>query len=92
MFQTKIVEKITVCDKKNPPKNRAVYEAMLILKFWKQKGRRRQLNTAQKKCDCTPDKAKHKQSEYVIFIASLRRQSLHESVSMLRHTFIACLD
>ena len=40
---------------------------------------------------CWISKATNPHSEYVILIAFPQRQWLHESASMLRHTYIACL-
>jgi hypothetical protein len=41
---------------------------------------------------CWLPKAANTHSEYVIFTAFARQQWLHESASMLPHTYIACPD
>jgi hypothetical protein len=40
---------------------------------------------------CWVTKATNTHSEYVILIAFLRQQWLHERASVLRYTYIACL-
>ena len=40
--------------------------------------------------ECWIPKATNTHSEYVILIAFLRQQGLHERTSVLRYTYIAC--
>jgi len=41
---------------------------------------------------CWIPKSTNTHSEYIIFNAFTLQQQLHESASMLRYTYIACLD
>jgi hypothetical protein len=68
--------------------NRAVYEIM-----WKvivQRGRP-QITILGMGIACWIPKATNAHSQYVTLIAFPLQQSLHESASMLRYTYIACL-
>ena len=68
--------------------NRAFYEIT-----WKnivQRGRP-QMTIWRKRVACCVPKATTTHSQYVIFIAFLQQQWLHERVLMLRYVYIACL-
>jgi len=68
--------------------NSAVYEIM-----WEnivERGRP-QMTIWRMRIACCATKAINTHSEYVIFIAFLLQQWLHERASMLRYTYVACL-
>ena len=74
------------------PESSAVYEII-----WKKYGRTRHAIDAniiwRMRITCWITKATdtHAHSEYVIFIVFPLQQSLHEHISLLRYTYIACL-
>ena len=71
-----------------PPENRAVYEIM-----WKYivEPDRPQMKMGRMRIACWITKATDTHSECVILIAFLPQPWLHERVSVLRYTYIACL-
>ena len=93
IFRTKVVEKIEthiLCSVTFfSPENRAVY--MIILKKNMVEPVRPQMIIWRMRTTCWLPNATDIHSEYVIYFAFPVQQWLHESASMLRYTYIACL-